>query len=242
MNEMKSFTLLRLLGTFVVACLLFVPGRGVAQTTNSPKTFATNIPFASEINAFLKRDTTNRPAEGIIEFVGSSTIRLWTSVAEDMAPLPVFNRGFGGSKTTDLLFYMDDVIIAYKPRVIVLYCGTNDFDSKSKDGKDTADRTIRFFEQVAARLPETKIVYISIVRSPLRKAYWGCMTDANERIQKYCVTHSNLTYVDVNPALLGENGEPRSEFFQNDRLHFTKAGYRQITPVVKPAVEAAFKK
>jgi lysophospholipase L1-like esterase len=123
----------------------------------------------------------------------------------------------------------------------VLYCGTNDFDPNSKDGKDVYDRTCRFFERVAASLPDTKIVYISIVRSPIRKMYWDYMNDANSRVQKYCASHPNVTYVDINPAIAGADGLPREEFFQNDRLHFNKAGYHQITSVIKAAVQAVYK-
>ena len=38
-------------------------------------------------------------APGKILFVGSSIFRLWESVRTDMAPLPVFNHAFGGSRT-----------------------------------------------------------------------------------------------------------------------------------------------
>ena len=35
-------------------------------------------------------------------FFGSSSIRLWKSLAEDMAPLKVVNRGYGGAMMRDL--------------------------------------------------------------------------------------------------------------------------------------------
>jgi lysophospholipase L1-like esterase len=212
------------------------------SNTAAPARISTSsAPFAAEIQAFRNHDATNRPAEDIVEFVGSSTIRLWANVAEDMAPLPVFNRGFGGSKTTDLLYYMDEIVLDYKPRVIVLYCGTNDFDSKSKDGREVYERTVKFFERVAARLPRTKIVYISCVRCPVRKASWSAMNDLNDRVQHYMTTHPTISYVDINVAVAGADGQPREELFEKDRLHFNAAGYRQIRDVVKTAVQAAYK-
>jgi hypothetical protein len=36
------------------------------------------------------------PAPGGILMVGSSIFRKWTTAADDLAPLPVTNRGFGG--------------------------------------------------------------------------------------------------------------------------------------------------
>ena len=92
-----------------------------------------------------------------------------------MAPLPVYNRGFGGATTYDILYYLDKIVIPYAPRVIVFYCGTNDFGPESHDENGVFERTRKFFEIVRQKLPETKIVYISIVRCPFRKAYWSNM-------------------------------------------------------------------
>ena len=36
-------------------------------------------------------------------FIGSSSIRFWTSLAEDMAPLVTIRHGFGGSKLGDIV-------------------------------------------------------------------------------------------------------------------------------------------
>ena len=36
-------------------------------------------------------------APGGVVFYGSSTIRLWDSLEQDLMPLPVYNLGFGGS-------------------------------------------------------------------------------------------------------------------------------------------------
>lgn len=49
--------------------------------------------FADEIAAFEAADRERPPPERPIVFVGSSSIRLWDTLAEDVAPLPVLNRG-----------------------------------------------------------------------------------------------------------------------------------------------------
>lgn len=56
--------------------------------------------FATAIAAFEAQDKTAPPAKGGILFIGSSIFRQWTNVAEQMAPLPVFNRAFGDRRPT----------------------------------------------------------------------------------------------------------------------------------------------
>ena len=42
------------------------------------------------------------PGEAVV-FVGSSSIRFWSTLEADMAPMPVLQHGFGGAKLGDVL-------------------------------------------------------------------------------------------------------------------------------------------
>ena len=54
-------------------------------------------PWEHSIRAFEARDRRRARDQGSIVFVGSSSVTLWSSLEEDLAPLPVVNRGFGGA-------------------------------------------------------------------------------------------------------------------------------------------------
>src|SRR5881227_1968862 len=54
--------------------------------------------WEAEIVMFEAKDRTNPPPKGCIVFVGSSSIKRWTSLVADFPDLPVVNRGFGGSQ------------------------------------------------------------------------------------------------------------------------------------------------
>src|SRR5205823_4450612 len=56
-----------------------------------------NAPEASEINAFQEVDRKQMPPARAVLFIGSSSIRMWTTLAQDFPEIPVINRGFGGS-------------------------------------------------------------------------------------------------------------------------------------------------
>ena len=82
--------------------------------------------FESEITAFEAADATSPPAPGGIVFVGSSSIRFWDTLAEDMAPLPVVRRGFGGAHMEHVLHNARRIVIPYAPRAVVVFVGGND--------------------------------------------------------------------------------------------------------------------
>ncbi len=46
-----------------------------------------------------------------------------------MAPLDVYNHGFGGSTLDDAIAFADRLIFPFHPKGVVIYSGTNDMGS-----------------------------------------------------------------------------------------------------------------
>ena len=187
------------------------------------------------IKAFEKRDAKVPPAENGVLFVGSSSIRFWNT-DKDFPHLNVINRGFGGSQTSDVLDYMDRIVIPYKPRVIVLYVGDNDI-AAGKTPDEVVTDTKTFIERVQAELPKSRIVYIAIKPSLARWNLIEPMRQANVQIEALADEIQNLDYVDVDAPMLGEDGKPRAELFVADGLHLSEAGYALWNDLVRPHVE-----
>ena len=82
--------------------------------------------WGKEIRAFEEADKTNPPPRGAILFIGSSTIRCWTNLAQAFPGHQVINRGFGGSHLSDSVAFMDRIVTPYRPKLIFLYAGDND--------------------------------------------------------------------------------------------------------------------
>ena len=87
---------------------------------------ATPDKWAGDIDRFTADDAAHPPASNAIVFVGSSSIRLWTTLDQDFPGVTTINRGFGGSELADSVFYADRIVIPYHPRMVVLFAGTND--------------------------------------------------------------------------------------------------------------------
>lgn len=234
---MKS-TQPRLFGFFALSLLMLAPA-AVAQT-KAEKANKKDAPFSvtryqPSIDAFLAADKTNPPPKNAILFIGSSIFRQWTTVAEQMAPLPVFNRAFGGSRTPELLHYADTIVVPYAPKVIVYYCGSNDINAEATPA-EIAGNVRTFVERVHAALPKTRILYVSIIRAPQKETAWDQVDAVNRLIRDYCAKDPRLSFVDVNPAVFGPDGKARLELYREDKLHYHPPAYVGFTAIIKPAL------
>ena len=188
--------------------------------------------WESAIAAFEKQDQAAPPAAGGVVFVGSSSIRLW-NLKKWFPELPAVNRGFGGSEVIDSLHFADRIVLPYKPRVVVMYAGDNDI-AKGTTPEQVAQHFEQFVAKLEKALPETKIVYVAIKPSIKRWNLIDKVRDANSRIRKVCDSKRQLEFVDIDPPMLGDDGQPRPELFAKDGLHLSDDGYKLWTSLVQP--------
>ncbi len=194
--------------------------------------------WAGTIARFKKMDRRTPPPPGVIVFTGSSSIALWDTLEKDMAPLPVINRGFGGSKIKQVAYYVDQIVIPYHPRAVVLFAGTNDIAwPKPKTAQEVFEGYVQFVNAVQAALPETPIYYVGITPAPSRRQYWPIVQEANRLIEARTQTDPRLHYIDLTEHLLRPDGTPNPKFFRIDKLHPNAAGYVVWTSVIKPILQ-----
>ena len=193
--------------------------------------------FAEEIKAFAEWDSKNAvPAEPVL-FVGSSSIRMWRT--HDCFPeLPVVNRGFGGSHISDVLHFVDRLVVPYKPKVIVFYAGDNDI-AGGKSAQRVFEDYRKFVGIVRAKLPEARIIFLSIKPSESRWSLWPEAKKANELVLGLSRKDDRLFFADLATPLLGPDGKPRSELFLGDKLHLSPAGYDIWTKALMPVLRQA---
>ena len=186
----------------------------------------------AEIAKFEKQDAEMSPEKGQNLFVGSSSVRMW-KLKESFPEHACINRGFGGSQLKDVVHYVDRIVLPYEPRVIVLYAGDNDIGAKRTAEDVHADYRL-FVKRVREKLPQTKIVWVSIKPSPKRWALRDVALAANKLIQQDIAAGMGDVYVDVWTPMLGDDGQPRAELYLADQLHLTPAGYELWNKLVLP--------
>jgi lysophospholipase L1-like esterase len=198
--------------------------------------------LAPAVLCFSAKDRLSRPPHDVIVFTGSSTIAHWSSLREDMAPLRVLNRGINGAQIHQITHYVDRIIIPYRPRAVVLYAGENDISGVLWSAKKNPDEVLSAFgafcDRIHARLPDAPIHFISI-KPPKRRAPTGtAFQAANKLVKAHCESDRRLHFIDVAPALLDADGQPRG--FGWDGIHLNDEGYRIVTSVVRPCLTAAY--
>lgn len=195
--------------------------------------------YESAFAAFAAADAKTPVTPGGILFVGSSIFRQWTNVAEQMAPLPVLNRAFGGSRTGDQVARFAQLVPRYRPKVVVYYCGSNDL----KAGTTTEDpaaifgRFREFAEKTREFDPSIRLVYVASFRSPDRVGRWEQVDHYNALVRAYCAADPRRTFVDLNPLIVDDAGHPRLDLYKDDKLHYHPPAYDRFAAVLKPVIE-----
>jgi lysophospholipase L1-like esterase len=212
---------------------LLLPRAGPPQEASSVSK------WEPDIRAFEEADrVAPSPREGIL-FVGSSSIRLWETLQEDLAGLPVINRGFGGSQIREVNAFIDRIVLPYRPRLVVFYAGTNDLNAGLRVERVFADYQ-QFVRLVHAALPDTRIAFISVAPNPARWHLRRAMQRLNREVASYSRTDRRLDFIDVWSAMLGPDGRPRPDIYVDDRLHMNEQGYAIWRDVVGAYVRQAW--
>jgi lysophospholipase L1-like esterase len=213
----------------LAAWLVATPWRAAvgAETTHSFEK------WEPEIAAFEQMDRIHPPPQGAVLFTGSSTIRLWKTLAQDFPEHRVINRGFGGSEITDATHFAERVIFPCAPRMILLRAGGNDLWNGKSPEQVFADFR-EFVAKVHAKLPGAEIVFISVSPSLARWKQAEQEKALNTRIAAYVRQQAHVKYVETYPMVLGPDGQPRPELFDTDKLHFNAAGYKLLAERVRP--------
>lgn len=187
--------------------------------------------FEKEILAFEAKDKTNPPPKDAILFLGSSSIRMWKTLAQDFPRYRVINRGFGGSQIADSIYFADRIVLPYAPPVIVFYAGGNDINA-GKSAATVFNDFKTFVAKVREKLPATKIAYISIAPNPARWSQIDRIREANKLIRDYTAKQKGLSFIDVHSQMLGADGQPKPDIYLADKLHMNEKGYAIWTRIV----------
>jgi len=226
---------------FLAALLLGCAGTAPVATAPGPAAAPDSTPldpvsspqWAADMARFAAEDAAHQPPAHPVVFTGSSSVRMWSTLAADFPGVPVLNRGFGGSQLRDAVWYADEVAIRHEPRRIVLYAGDNDIDA-GRPPEQVRDDFRAFVARVRRDLPDVPIAYLSIKPSPSRIAQLPAQQRANALLKAEAARMEGVDFIDVATPMLDAEGRPRAELFGDDRLHMNADGYALWRGIVAP--------
>lgn len=185
-------------------------------------------------------DADARDPETIL-FVGSSSIRLWNTIAADMTPLPVTRRGYGGARYRDLCHFVPRLVRPRECRAIVVFAAN---DLADPEDLPPVERVMVDVRATHARLrelhPQTPLFFVAVTPTEARWAVWPQIAGLNATIAKMCADEPATHFVATAREFLDpETGRPSPELFREDRLHLSAAGYAVWGNRIAEAIEEA---
>ena len=180
--------------------------------------------FVEEVYSIEKRyDSIWDSSTETVVFTGSSSIRLWEDLEDLFPDHQIINTGFGGSQTSDLLVYLDKLILKYQPKKVFIYEGDNDiFDLKSPN--EVIVTTKEIIQIIKENNIQSQIVLISVkpslVRWHLKKKY----KTLNRKLKKLAKKDASVDFANVWDTML-EGRKLNKSLFIEDGLHMNPSGY-----------------
>lgn len=225
--------LLLLLSISVLSC------SPVRKYRNLPEVLS----WENDIQKFEQLDKSEKYPDDAILFAGSSSIRLWETLGRDMSPYNVIQRGFGGSKLSDLAVYAHRIFDAHPCKAIVIFVA-NDITGSDQD--KSPDEVARLFSYVLKTIrkshPGTPLFWIEITPTQSRWKVWPAIQKGNALIKDICTKNKNTYFISTSNAFLDDNGMPKPELFREDKLHLTAQGYAVWTEIIKKELDKVLKK
>lgn len=193
------------------------------------------------------------PRPGGVVFYGDSLTEFYPiercfgelAAAHDVA---LYNCGIGGATTEELMWIVDEAVIKYQPRAVVLMAGTNDLGRTRQAAPLEIALGLRaLVDVILGNLPDARILLWSPL--PCREEIDGAgakpgVLRANALLRQIPREYAALPHegrvelVDTYPALTDAAGAPRAELYRpGDGLHINDAGYDCVTAVLAPELE-----
>ncbi len=212
--------------SFIRCCILVMFSLSLfSEEFDIKKVYKDASGWEGRIKGFEKRAAAENHQPGAIVCVGSSSMRMWHKrIEQDLAPLTIIKRGFGGSNYNDALTFADRIITNYKPRAVLVYEGDNDIAQGVKP-LHVALACKAFVDHLRSKLPDVRVYVISVKPSIARERMWKNMDEANQLMKKYCGMHDYLEFIDVAAVLNDKNGKVKQDIFIKDNLHLNEKGY-----------------
>ncbi len=170
-------------------------------------------------------------------FAGSSSIRKWHDVAGYFPDYNVVNSGFGGSQMSDLLYYLDAIVLKYSPDIVFIYEGDNDL-AYGKTPEQILITAKVVIKRIKTNNSNTKIFLLSAKPSPSRWYLKEKYETLNQLYKNLATKQKDIIFVNIWNIMLNNSGKPKPNIFGGDSLHMNKTGYdlwgKEIRKYLKP--------
>ena len=145
----------------------------------------------------------------------------------------IVNNGIYGV-TTDIMvkhMYIRENVYSQKNfEYIVFYCGDNDL-TNGVNKKTVCVNIAKFINILRELYPNSKIIVISLLKSPLHKSL-GLIPDIeyiNVYLYNMCKIYSNMFYININRKMNNQ--------YETDKTHLNSSGYEIVKYMLRQYIQ-----
>ena len=197
--------------------------------------------YFTRVNEFKIYNRFAKP-NGIV-FLGDSLTQRYP-LNEFYPGLQTYNRGIDGDTTSGILKRLDVSVFDLKPKTVVLQIGTNDLQVASLTKEQTVENIQTIVTSIHQGLPSVSILLVSLYpvnetgEKLVEKLIVGPRNNHDiQWINSKIRLIEHVTFIDVYPHLLDENGQLNMRF-SKEGLHLSLGGYATVTPLIANAIQA----
>ena len=187
-----------------------------------------------------KKETYSNQA---VLFIGSSSIRLWKSIEEDLDTYEPIKRGYGGAHYYDIIHFTNRLVSPHKVKAIAIFVANDITGKENGINNQTVNRDlspkevlrlVKFVTKAIRKSHETvPIFFIETTPTSKRWKVWDKISKANDLIENYTSKYENLYYINTRSFYIGSDGIPNDSLFVKDKLHLNREGYKLWGKIIK---------
>ena len=193
--------------------------------------------WEKDIQQLEALDASESYPEDAILFIGSSSIRLWKSIDEDMKPYVPIRRGYGGAKYKDLAVFADRLIKPHQFKAMVVFVANdvtgNENDTPMEDLQKLVKHVIATGQK---HQPDAPVFLVEVTPTSSRFKAWSRIREVNQMLRDLALTTPGVHFIATAEHFLNDEKQPRDELFVEDRLHLNSEGYKLWSSLIKPVL------
>lgn len=174
--------------------------------------------------------------------IGDSITQAWEkqrSYPQNFAPSKVLNLGYGGDRTQNALWRLQNgEVDGLSPKLVTIMLGTNNITRDTP--AEIAQGVKAVVKELRARLPESEIALLSVFprdhpRSPGDREE----TEALNALLPEIATQEKVSFYNVDQHFLNPDGSLNAALYHRDFLHLSNEGYQAWEQILSPLIKKA---
>ncbi len=173
----------------------------------------------------------------------TKTFPLWEKTFGTKSRYNAANFGVSGCKVGNVLWQIEHNYGENRPKVISLLIGTNNLHANKNSAEQVASGIKMVVEALQKWSPESVIILHSILPRDdfdVSKVKVETIDKVNLLI-KPLEKLNDVELLDLTPVFRDKEGKFQAQFYDKDRLHLNKEGYKKWFSILEPMIAKHFK-